>query len=139
MYIVPRVDGLFHLLRETADNSFDEAMAGHASEIIITFCRMTRFPFRTMVAVFRSTFINNIKSPRELVMTNCTPVANSAVMQAAIKFRAVYMVSASVVNALSNGEVVVERDGGKWMQRYERGKPVELYQKIGTRNDTAQP
>ena len=29
-------DGLFHLLREVADNSFDEAMAGHADEIIIT-------------------------------------------------------------------------------------------------------
>jgi DNA gyrase subunit B len=29
-------DGLFHLLREIADNSFDEAMAGHADEIIVT-------------------------------------------------------------------------------------------------------
>ncbi|HVM90349.1 MAG TPA: ATP-binding protein, partial [Verrucomicrobiae bacterium] len=28
-------DGLFHLLREVADNSFDEAMAGHADEIVI--------------------------------------------------------------------------------------------------------
>jgi DNA gyrase subunit B len=26
-------DGLFHLLREVADNCFDEAMAGHADEI----------------------------------------------------------------------------------------------------------
>jgi DNA gyrase subunit B len=29
-------EGLFHLLRETADNCFDEAMAGHADEITIT-------------------------------------------------------------------------------------------------------
>ena len=28
-------EGLFHLLREVADNSFDEAMAGHATIITV--------------------------------------------------------------------------------------------------------
>jgi len=128
-------DGLFHLLRETADNSFDEAMAGHANEIIITL-----LPNDT-VSVFdngRGIPVDLHKqykvSALELVMTKLHAGGKFGGDTSGYKISGgLHGVGVSVVNALSEWmEVVVERDGGKWKQEYERGIPKYKVKNIGT-------
>jgi DNA gyrase subunit B len=128
-------DGLFHLLREIADNSFDEAMAGHADEIIVTLLPDDR------VSVFdNGRGIPVDKHPKTKVSALETVMT---VLHAGGKFGGedsgykisggLHGVGASVVNALSEYlEVIVERDGGMYRQEYSRGKPKGDVKKVGT-------
>jgi DNA gyrase subunit B len=127
-------DGLFHLLREIADNSFDEAMAGHADEIIVTLLP------DDYVSVFdNGRGIPVEKHPKTKVSALETVLT---VLHAGGKFGGeesgykisggLHGVGASVVNALSEHlEAIVERDGGKYRQEYKRGKPMGDVKKIG--------
>src|SRR5688572_28612914 len=128
-------DGLFHLLREIADNSFDEAMAGHADEIIVTLLPDDH------VSVFdNGRGIPVDKHPKTKVSALETVMT---VLHAGGKFGGddsgykisggLHGVGASVVNALSEYvEVIVERDGGMYRQEYSRGKPKGDVKKVGT-------
>ncbi|MCE9585982.1 DNA topoisomerase (ATP-hydrolyzing) subunit B [Candidatus Uhrbacteria bacterium] len=128
-------DGLFHLLREIADNSFDEAMAGHADEIIVTLLP------DDYVSVFdNGRGIPVDKHPKTKVSALETVMT---VLHAGGKFGGedsgykisggLHGVGASVVNALSEQlEVIVERDGGMYKQEYSRGKPKGDVKKVGT-------
>ena len=127
-------DGLFHLLRETVDNSFDEAMAGHASEI-----RITLLPDDT-VSVFdngRGIPVDLHKqykvSALELVMTKLHAGGKFGGEDSGYKISGgLHGVGVSVVNALSEWmEVTVERDGGEWKQEYVRGIPKYKVKKVG--------
>ncbi len=128
-------DGLFHLLRETADNSFDEAMAGHASEIVVTLLPDDAVSVQDDGRGIPVDTHKQYKvSALELVMTKLHAGGKFGGEASGYKISGgLHGVGVSVVNALSEWlEVTVERDGGKWTQRYERGKPTGPVKKIGT-------
>ena len=118
-------DGLHHLIKEIADNSVDEAIAGFATEIKVTLltdggCRVEDNGRGIPVDKVAKTG----KSALETVLT---------VLHAGGKFggggykvsSGLHGVGSSVVNALSTKLIaVVKKDGYVWSQEYELGKPL---------------
>lgn len=126
--------GLFHLLREVVDNCFDEAMAGHATQITITLLPDDKI---SVSDDGRGIPVDTHKqygvSALELVMTKLHAGGKFGGEDSGYKISGgLHGVGVSVVNALSvELEVIVERDGGKWIQHYSCGKAQDKVQKIG--------
>ena len=129
------VRGLHHLVWEVVDNSIDEAMAGHATEITVTVEKdgtlVVQDNGRGVPVGKHSTG----KDALEVVHT---------VLHAGGKFGGggykvsggLHGVGVSVVNALSEWmRVESARDGAVWSQEYVRGKPTTAVTKLGPQGD----
>lgn len=131
--------GLNHLIYEIVDNSVDEHLAGHCSEITVSLGKdgtatITDNGRGIPVGINEKAGIPAV----EVVFT---------VLHAGGKFGdggykisgGLHGVGASVVNALSEWlEVTIKLDGKVYKQRYERGKVMYPLKEIGTcrKNDT---
>jgi DNA gyrase subunit B len=138
MYIgTTGVDGLHHLIWEIFDNSRDEAMGGFANDIEVAL-----LPDSTIRVVDNGRGIpvdvhkQSKVSALETIMTT---------LHAGGKFGGegykvsggLHGVGASVVNALSlHTKAVVHRDGGRFVQEYERGKKKAAVKKTGPSKHT---
>lgn len=128
--------GFHHLVFEAVDNSIDEALAGHCTKII--------------VYIHKNGFVSVMDNGRGIPIKIHPQYGISALqlvlseLHAGGKFdKKTYKVSGglhgvgiSVVNFLSERfEVIVERDGKKVRQVYEKGIPVTEVEEIGDSNE----
>lgn len=125
-------DGLHHLLVEIFDNSRDEAMNGFCSEIEVAI-----LPGNAVRIVDNGTGIPVDMHKKTKVSALETVLT---VLHAGGKFEGdgykisggLHGVGASVVNALSTSlKAEIHRDGGKYIQEYERGKKKYNVKKVG--------
>ena len=132
------IRGLHHLVYEIVDNSVDEALAGYCSHI--------------KVSIEPDNIICVEDNGRGIPVGKHAKTGISAaetvytVLHAGGKFGGdsgykvsggLHGVGASVVNALSRWvEVTIQRDGGIYQMKFERGKTVMPLQKIGDSNET---
>ena len=136
--------GLHHLVWEILDNSVDEAMNGHASEIHVTLHGDHKSPAGENVPESTAVTISDNgrgipvdihpklkKSALEVVL--CTLHAGGKFEQGNYKTSGgLHGVGASVVNALSKELVAtVKRDGFIWEQRFKRGASQAPIKKLG--------
>src|SRR5688572_866604 len=125
--------GLHHLVWEIVDNAVDEAMNGHASEIVVTLHKDGKSV--TVTDNGRGVPIDkhptHKKTALELIFST---------LHAGGKFEGdnyktaggLHGVGASVVNALSSRLVAsVKRDGAEWQMEFKRGKATGPLKKVG--------
>ena len=122
-----------HLIQEVIDNSVDEAIAGHASEIEVA---LNKDGSVEVIDDGRGMPVDKHPEHKvsgvELILTR---------LHAGGKFDnenysfsgGLHGVGVSVVNALSDWlEVEIKRDGNLYRQRYEHGEPVSVLELVDT-------
>ncbi len=123
--------GLHHLVWEVVDNSIDEAMAGFATTVTVILHADGRV---TVEDDGRGVPVGKHRTGKDALEVVHT------VLHAGGKFGGggykvsggLHGVGVSVVNALSAWlRVESARDGGVWMQEYQRGKPTGAVQRVG--------
>ena len=126
-------EGLHHLVYEIVDNSIDEAMAGHCSEIEVILhldgSASVRDNGRGIPVAIHP---GEGKSALEVVMT--TLHAGGKFDDKAFAFSGgLHGVGASVVNALSGyAKVEVRKEGKVYSQSYKQGEPLSEVRVVGT-------
>src|SRR6266513_781529 len=130
--------GLHHLVWEIVDNSVDEAMNGHATEIAVTLHKdgssITVSDDGRGIPVDKHP--KHKKSALEIIFS--TLHAGGKFEHGSYKTAGgLHGVGASVVNALSKELVAtVKRDGASWEMRFRQGKPVSALKKLGPARGT---
>lgn len=132
------VRGLHHMVYEIVDNCVDEALAGYCTEINIVI-----EPGNIMSVEDNGRGVPVEIHPKTHISTAETVYT---VLHAGGKFGGdsgykvsggLHGVGASVVNALSNWvEVTIQRDGGIYQMKFEKGKTVKKLEKIGNSKKT---
>jgi DNA gyrase subunit B len=130
--------GLHHLVWEVLDNSIDEAMNGHASNVHVTLhadgCSITVEDDGRGIPIDKHPTTK--KSALEVIFT---------MLHAGGKFEhgsyktagGLHGVGASVVNALSKELIAtVKRDGAQWEMRFKQGKVVGALKRVGPARGT---
>ncbi len=120
------MSGLHHLVWEIVDNSVDEAMNGHASEIVVQLHK----DGRTITVSDNGRGIPIDKHPKT---KKCALEMVLTILHAGGKFEGknyktsggLHGVGASAVNALSKHlEAIVRRDGSQYKMTFSQGKPT---------------
>jgi DNA gyrase subunit B len=130
-------EGLHHLVWEVVDNSIDEAMAGHCTEIEV------RLQSGNRVSVYDNGRGIPVEIHKQTKKSSLETVLT--ILHAGGKFGeggykvsgGLHGVGVSVVNALSKYmRAEVKRDGKLWMQEYAKGKPQGKVKPIGNARGT---
>lgn len=126
--------GLHHLVWEIVDNSVDEALAGYCSQITVTIHKGNSVSVRddgrgVPVDVVAKSGMSGVETVYTILHAGGKFGGDSGYKVSG----GLHGVGASVVNALSSWlEVEVNRDGGKYFIRFERGgHPVGPLRRIG--------
>lgn len=131
------VDGLHHLIWEVVDNSIDEAMAGFATEVTV---ELKKDNIVTITDNGRGIPVDvhpqTKKSALETAL--CTLHAGGKFGGDSYKVSGgLHGVGVSVVNALSTWlKAEVDKDGGRYVQEYQRGIPKANVKRVGTSERT---
>jgi DNA gyrase subunit B len=130
--------GLHHLVWEILDNSVDEAMNGHASNIWVSLhadgSSISIEDDGRGIPIDKHP--TSKKSAIEVIFTMLH--AGGKFEQGSYKTAGgLHGVGASVVNALSKELVAtVKRDGAQWEMRFKQGKPIGALKKLGPARGT---
>jgi len=128
--------GLHHLVYEVVDNAIDEALAGHCTKTTVS---LNKDGSVTVIdngrGIPTAMHEKYKKSGVELVLT--TLHAGGKFDSESYKVSGgLHGVGVSCVNALSEWlEVIVNRGGKEYYQKYNRGAPIESLKTIGDTND----
>ena len=132
------IRGLHHLVYEIVDNCVDEALAGYCTQINIKIEQGNIISVEDNgrgipVDVHPKTKI----SAAETVYTKLHAGGKFGGDSGYKVSGGLHGVGASVVNALSNWvEVTIQRDGGIYQMKFEKGKTVKKLEKIGNSKKT---
>lgn len=129
---------LHHLVAEVLDNSMDEAVAGHASDIWIG---LTKDQYVAVADNGRGIPVDpHPKFPKQSALEVILTTLHSGGKfsdKAYATSGGLHGVGVSVVNALSDDlKVVVNRDGQSWEQNYSRGLPTGKLKATGKSKET---